>query len=47
MVVTRRDAGGDPVLVAGPPFTIQGRRVLIVDETCDTGSTMKLALWPR
>jgi hypoxanthine phosphoribosyltransferase len=44
MVVTRRDAGADPVLVAGPPFTIQGRRVLIVDETCDTGSTMKLAL---
>jgi len=44
MVVTRRDAGEEPVLVAGPPFTIRGRRVLIVDETCDTGSTMRLAL---
>ncbi len=44
MVVTRRDEGEEPVLVAGPPSTIRGRRVLIVDETCDTGSTMKLAL---
>jgi hypoxanthine phosphoribosyltransferase len=44
MIVTRRDAGEEPVLVAGPPSTIRGRRVLIVDETCDTGSTMKLAL---
>ena len=33
-----------PVLVSGPPPTIRGRRVLVVDETCDTGSTMKLAL---
>ncbi len=44
MVVTRRDADADPVLVAGPPSTIRGRRVLVVDETCDTGSTMRLAL---
>jgi uncharacterized protein len=44
MVVTRKDVGGLPVLVAGPPATIRGRRVLIVDETCDTGSTLKLAL---
>jgi hypoxanthine phosphoribosyltransferase len=44
MAVTRRDAGGDPILVAGPPATIKGRRVLLVDETCDTGSTLKLAL---
>ena len=44
MVVTRRDEGGLPVLISGPPATIGGRRVLIVDETCDTGSTMKLAL---
>lgn len=44
MAVTRRDAGGDPILVAGPPSTIGGRRVLLVDETCDSGSTMKLAL---
>ncbi|MFI5235458.1 MAG: phosphoribosyltransferase [Gemmatimonadales bacterium] len=44
MTVTRRNAGAEPVLVAGPPATIKGRRVLLVDETCDTGSTMKLAL---
>jgi hypoxanthine phosphoribosyltransferase len=44
MAVTRREAGAQPVLVSGPPSTIRGRRILIVDETCDTGSTMKLAL---
>ena len=44
MAVTRREAGAPPVLVAGPPPSIRGRRVLVVDETCDTGSTMKLAL---
>lgn len=44
MVVTRTEANTDPVLVVGPPASIRGRRVLIVDETCDTGSTMRLAL---
>jgi hypoxanthine phosphoribosyltransferase len=44
MVVTRREADEDPVLISGPPATDRGRRVLIVDETCDTGSTLKLAL---
>jgi hypoxanthine phosphoribosyltransferase len=44
MTVTRTEAGAAPVLVTGPPPTIRGRRVLVVDETCDTGSTMKLAL---
>ncbi|HXE56426.1 MAG TPA: phosphoribosyltransferase family protein [Gemmatimonadales bacterium] len=44
MVVTRHREGEQPVLVSGPPATIRGRRVLIVDETCDTGSTLKLAL---
>lgn len=44
MTVTRREAGAAPVLVSGPPPTIRGRRILLVDETCDTGSTMKLAL---
>jgi len=44
MAVTRQEAGAAPVLVSGPPATIRGRRVLVVDETCDTGSTMKLAL---
>ncbi len=44
MIVTRQEAGGDPILVSGPPASIRGRRVLIVDETCDTGHTMRLAL---
>jgi uncharacterized protein len=44
MVVTREEAGGQPTLVSGPPTSIRGRRLLVVDETCDTGSTMKLAL---
>ena len=44
MTVTRREEGASPVLVSGPPSTIRGRRVLLVDETFDTGSTMKLAL---
>jgi hypoxanthine phosphoribosyltransferase len=44
MVVTRRSADELPVLVAGPPPSVKGRRVLIVDETCDTGHTLRLAL---
>jgi uncharacterized protein len=44
MTVTRREDGAAPVLVAGPPATIRGRRILVVDETCDTGSTLRLAL---
>jgi hypothetical protein len=44
MAVTRRDAGGEPILVAGPPASVRGRRVLLVDETCDSGSTLRLAL---
>ncbi len=44
MTVTRREDGAAPVLVSGPPQTVRGRRILLVDETCDTGSTMKLAL---
>jgi hypoxanthine phosphoribosyltransferase len=44
MTVTRQKEGAPPVLVSGPPASIRGRRILLVDETCDTGSTMKLAL---
>ena len=44
MAITRTEAGGRPVVIAGPPRLVTGRRVLIVDETCDTGATMKLAL---
>jgi hypoxanthine phosphoribosyltransferase len=44
MVVTRQESDANPVLVAGPPATIRSRRVLIVDETCESGQTLKLAL---
>lgn len=44
MAVTRHDEGQMPVLVSGPPASIRGRRVVLVDETCDTGHTMRLAL---
>src|SRR3989454_1722964 len=44
VAITRTETGGRPVVIAGPPRLVTGRRVLIVDETCDTGATMKLAL---
>jgi uncharacterized protein len=44
MAITRTETGGRPVVIAGPPRLVAGRRTLIVDETCDTGATMKLAL---
>lgn len=44
MAITRSESGARPVVIAGPPRFVTGRRVLIVDETCDTGDTMKLAL---
>lgn len=31
-------------VIAGPPRLVTGKRVLLVDETCESGSTMKLAL---
>ena len=43
MAVTRRHAAQRPTLVSEPPPSVKGRRVLIVDETCDTGDTLKLA----
>jgi len=44
LTVTRHSQGDLPVLVSGPPDTIAGTKVLLVDETCDTGHTMRLAL---
>jgi hypoxanthine phosphoribosyltransferase len=45
MAVTRSRADVRPTLVtAPPPASIQGRRVLMVDETCESGDTLKLAL---
>ena len=36
------EAGGS--VIAGPPRLVTGKRVLLVDETCESGNTMKLAL---
>lgn len=33
-----------PAVIGAAPAAVRGRRVLIVDETCDTGSTMRLAI---
>ena len=44
MGVTRRETDRRPTLVTAPPPSVRGRRVLVVDETCDSGDTMKLAL---
>ncbi len=44
MAVTRAEVGELPMLVTPPPVTIRGRRVLVVDETCDTGQTLRVAL---
>jgi len=44
MAVTRASAGVRPTLVTAPPPSVKGRRVLVVDETCDSGDTLKLAV---
>ncbi|HLG06960.1 MAG TPA: phosphoribosyltransferase family protein [Gemmatimonadales bacterium] len=44
MVVTRKAEDTLPVLVVGPPHSVKGRRVLLVDETCDSGHTLRLAI---
>ena len=44
IVIGRPREGADPELLAGPPASIRGRRVLLVDETCDSGDTMRLAV---
>ncbi|GAC1477507.1 MAG: phosphoribosyltransferase [Gemmatimonadaceae bacterium] len=33
-----------PRLLGNAPIEVRGKRVLVVDETCDTGTTMRLAL---
>ena len=43
MAVHRPGKGQAPILVSGPPASLKGRRVLIVDATCDSGETMRLA----
>lgn len=44
MAVTRQGHDVSPTLVTAPPPSVRGRRVLIVDETCDSGETLKLAV---
>jgi len=44
MAVTRQETDRRPTLVTAPPPSVRGRRVLVVDETCDSGDTLKLAL---
>ncbi len=45
MAVTREESDRRPTLITAPPPTVvRGRRVLVVDETCDSGDTLKLAL---
>ncbi len=43
-IALRRDHEGEaPALVSRPTLSPKGRKVLLVDETCDTGDTMRLA----
>lgn len=44
IVIGRPSASAEPKLIAGPPAVLKGRRVLLVDETCDSGDTLKIAL---
>src|ERR1700686_3094385 len=42
IAITREASGARPTVIAGPSRIVTGQRVLIVDETCDSGDTMKL-----
>jgi len=44
IAITRGESGAAPTIIAGPPRFVTGKRVLVVDETCDSGDTMKLAV---
>ncbi len=44
MGVTRLGSTARPTLVTEPPASIKDRKVLIVDETCESGDTLKLAI---
>ena len=43
ITTTRVREGEAPALVSRPTLSPKGRRVLLVDETCDSGDTMRLA----
>lgn len=44
IVISRSSDEAEPEMVVGPPEFLRGKRVLLVDETCDTGDTMRLAI---
>ncbi|HET7585421.1 MAG TPA: phosphoribosyltransferase family protein [Gemmatimonadaceae bacterium] len=49
ILVTRRQPGSagsrqTPAVLGAVPAAVRDRRVLVVDETCDSGETMRLAL---
>lgn len=43
VALTRPREGEPPALVSRPTLSPRGRRVLLVDETCDSGDTLRLA----
>jgi len=43
IALTRLHEGDRPALVSRPSLSPKGRKVLLVDETCDSGDTMRLA----
>ena len=43
IALTRLHEGEAPALVSRPSLSPKGRKVLLVDETCDSGDTMRLA----
>jgi hypothetical protein len=42
--ITRAPGRRQPTLLDEPSIVVAGRRVLIVDETCDSGATLRLAV---
>jgi hypoxanthine phosphoribosyltransferase len=47
LVSRRADAGAvreRPAVLGAAPAEVRGRRVLVVDETCDSGDTLRLAI---
>jgi uncharacterized protein len=48
MVVSRRFGAEaireTPAVLSAAPHAVRGRRILVVDETCDTGDTIRLAV---
>jgi hypoxanthine phosphoribosyltransferase len=48
MIVSRRFGADEPrdtpAILGAAPSAVRGQRVLVVDETCDTGDTLRLAV---